>query len=54
MAFEIHEAAGLITGENRELDGNPAGGHVGGVGFRIDWQDGPLNQSQGEMRRRMG
>ena len=25
MAFEIHGAAGLITGENRELDGNPAG-----------------------------
>ena len=25
MAFETHGSAGLITGENRELDGNPAG-----------------------------
>ena len=30
MAFEIHGASGLITGENRELDGNPAGGYVAG------------------------
>ena len=49
MAFEINGAAGPITGENRELDGNPAGGYVAGVGFRIDWQDGPLGR--GEERR---
>ena len=49
MAFEINGAAGPITGENRELDGNPAGGYVTGVGIRIDWQDGPLGR--GEDRR---
>ena len=29
--------------------GNPTGGHVEGVGMRIDWQDGPLGR--GENRR---
>ena len=42
MAFEILGVYGLIVGENVEVDGNPTGGHVTGVGFRIDWQDGPL------------
>ena len=46
MAFEIEGASGLITGENRELDGNPAGGYVAGVGFRVDWQDGPLGRGE--------
>ena len=46
MAFEVNGAAGPITGENRELDGNPAGGYVAGVGFRIDWQDGPLGRGE--------
>lgn len=42
MAFEIAGVYGLIVGENIEVDGNPTGGHATGVGFRIDWQDGPL------------
>ena len=42
MAFEIIGDYGVIMGENVEVDGNPTGGHVAGVGFRIDWQDGPL------------
>ena len=42
MAFEIEGVYGLINGENVEVDGNPTGGYVTGVGFRIDWQDGPL------------
>jgi hypothetical protein len=32
-----------FVAENRLDDaGRPAGGHVEGVGLRIDWQDGPL------------
>ena len=26
-----------------DADGMPAGGFTEGVGFRVDWQDGPLN-----------
>lgn len=35
--------------ENRTngLTGLPAGGHVIGVGLRIDWQDGPLRDERG-------
>lgn len=33
--------------ENHSDDnGNPAGGHVQGVGLRIDWQDGPLGRGE--------
>lgn len=28
--------------------GNPAGGYSEGVGFRIYWQDGPVNREGGE------
>ena len=28
---------------NNDEQGNPAGGHVLGVGLRIDWQNGPLS-----------
>ena len=28
--------------------GNPAGGRVNGCGFHIYWQNGPVNQEQGE------
>ena len=42
MAFHLHGTAGPITGHNDEIEGFPAGGHVSGVGFHIDWQDTPL------------
>ena len=45
MSFQLHGAAGPITGHNHnDADGNPAGGVVEGVGFRIDWQNGPLGR----------
>lgn len=32
-----------FTVENdRDENGNPAGGYAGGVGFSIEWQNGPL------------
>ena len=42
MAFQLNGTAGPITGHNDEVDGCPAGGHVSGVGFHIDWQATPL------------
>ena len=42
MAFHIDGTAGPVTGHNDEVDGFPAGGHVSGVGFHIDWQATPL------------
>ena len=29
-----------------DSDGNPAGGLTTGVGYRIDWQDGPLGRDE--------
>ncbi len=43
MSFNIKGYAGPISGHNfDDEDGNPAGGHVNGVGFHVVWQDGPL------------
>lgn len=33
----------FIAQNNNDTQGNPAGGHVLGVGLRIDWQNGPLS-----------
>jgi len=53
MAMGIHpsisdgELAAMkqdFTAENdRDENGNPAGGFAGGVGFSIEWQNGPLS-----------
>ncbi len=32
----------VFTSSHFDTDGNPAGGHAEGVGFSIDWQNGPL------------
>ena len=29
-----------------DADGNPAGGHVHGVGLELNWQDGPLGRGE--------
>jgi hypothetical protein len=35
-----------FTAENfNDAEGRPAGGFVGGVGLRIDWQNGPLGRT---------
>ena len=38
---------GEFKAENHsDANGNPTGGHVEGVGLRIDWQDGPLGRGE--------
>ena len=32
MAFTLNGIGGPITGQNNEVDGLPAGGHVAGIG----------------------
>ena len=50
MSFHIDGAAGAIDGSNfNDDDGNPAGGKVRGVGFRIEWQNGPLGRGTGRV-----
>ena len=45
MTFVLKGAAGNISGHNYDdKDGNPAGGWINGLGFKIDWQDGPLGR----------
>jgi len=35
------------SGNVNDENGNPAGGHVDGIGLRIDWQNGPLGRGIG-------
>ena len=47
-ASEINKqgAAGPIRGYNvTDKNGNPAGGEIEGIGFHIEWQDGPLRDN---------
>ena len=39
---EVKGWAGMLS--IRNVDGNPAGGHVYGPGKGINWQDGPLGR----------
>ena len=34
------------AGNDSDANGNPAGGWVRGVGFVVDWQDGPLGRGE--------
>lgn len=45
-----------IAAENRDdADGNPAGGFAVGVGFEIEWQDGPTrDQETGQKLKQTG
>jgi hypothetical protein len=35
-----------IIANNNDENGNPAGGHVNGIGLAIAWQNGPLGRSE--------
>lgn len=41
---------GFEAENNTDSEGRPAGGHVQGTGFRIDWQNGPLGRVGTEER----
>jgi hypothetical protein len=43
------EAGPIIMLNTCDKDANPTGGYVSGVGFRIDWQDGPRGQPDGTL-----
>lgn len=34
----------ITSQHNLDEKGNPAGGHTEGIGFKIDWQNGPLGR----------
>ena len=47
MSFNIKGVAGNIVGHNAvDVEGNPAGGDVLGMGFEIVWQNGPLGRGE--------
>ena len=35
-----------IQNFTNEVDGNPTGGYVSGIGLRIDWQNGPIGRGE--------
>ena len=35
-----------VVGNRVDVDGNPAGGTVDGIGLHIQWQDGPLGRGE--------
>lgn len=39
----------IETANLTDAEGRPAGGYVEGVGIRIDWQNGPLRQPNGDL-----
>jgi len=39
-----------IQNFTNEVDGNPTGGYVSGIGLRIDWQNGPLGRGEDKQK----
>ena len=49
MSYSLQGIAGAVSGhDDKDAEGNPAGGYSEGRGYRIDWQDGPVNRDAGE------
>ena len=50
MGYEyLGEGGHVVGGDFCDADMNPAGGYAWGTGFRIDWQDGPVDRDAGEL-----
>ena len=50
MSYSVDGVAGAISGHDQEdVDGNPAGGEATGIGFELNWQDGPVDRDAGEL-----
>ena len=50
MSYSLQGVAGWVSGhDDKDAEDNPAGGYSGGVGYHIQWQDGPVNRDAGDV-----